>query len=339
MSIVYLIGAGPGDPGLITVRGLQCLAAADVVLYDHLVHARLLRSARADAETDRRRHRRAAAARAGGDLLPARREGARGQDRRAAEVGRSVRVRQRRHGSAVPARAGRAASRSCPAFRPASRVPGYAGIPITYPGGGDTLTFVRGHEDEGKTRRVDRLGQPGAARRHARLLRRAAAAAARCSTRCSRTAGPPDDSAALIYDGTLPTQQTHRRHARRDRARRSSSADDRRPAILVVGRVVGAARAPALVRRAAAVRQAHPGHAAARAGRRARRAARGAGRRGDRGADDPHPAARGLRRRSTTPARDAGDLRLDRLLERQRRRRVHGPAARRRRATCARSAA
>jgi uroporphyrinogen III methyltransferase/synthase len=49
-STVYLIGAGPGDPGLITVRGLQCLTSADVVLYDHLVHARLLRHARPDAE-------------------------------------------------------------------------------------------------------------------------------------------------------------------------------------------------------------------------------------------------------------------------------------------------
>src|SRR5260370_12528452 len=50
MSIVYLIGAGPGDPGLITVRGLQYLAAADVVLYDHIVPTRLLRHARPDAE-------------------------------------------------------------------------------------------------------------------------------------------------------------------------------------------------------------------------------------------------------------------------------------------------
>ena len=50
MSIVYLIGAGPGDPGLITVRGMQCLASADVVLYDHLVNPRLLRYARPDAE-------------------------------------------------------------------------------------------------------------------------------------------------------------------------------------------------------------------------------------------------------------------------------------------------
>ena len=47
---VSLIGAGPGDPGLITVRGLRLLETADVVVYDHRVHARLLRSARADAE-------------------------------------------------------------------------------------------------------------------------------------------------------------------------------------------------------------------------------------------------------------------------------------------------
>src|SRR5207248_4587395 len=49
-ATVYLIGAGPGDPGLITVRGLKCLEAADVVLHDHLVHPRLLRHARPDAE-------------------------------------------------------------------------------------------------------------------------------------------------------------------------------------------------------------------------------------------------------------------------------------------------
>ena len=48
--LVYIIGAGPGDPGLITMRGLQCLGAADVVLHDHLVSPRLLRHASADAE-------------------------------------------------------------------------------------------------------------------------------------------------------------------------------------------------------------------------------------------------------------------------------------------------
>ena len=47
---VYIIGAGPGAPDLISVRGLKCLETADVVLYDHLVHTRLLRHARPDAE-------------------------------------------------------------------------------------------------------------------------------------------------------------------------------------------------------------------------------------------------------------------------------------------------
>ena len=39
---VYLVGAGPGDPGLITIRGAQCLAEADLVLYDYLVNPQLL---------------------------------------------------------------------------------------------------------------------------------------------------------------------------------------------------------------------------------------------------------------------------------------------------------
>ena len=50
MTTVYLVGAGPGDPSLISVRGLRCLESADVVVYDHLVHSRLLRQAPVRAE-------------------------------------------------------------------------------------------------------------------------------------------------------------------------------------------------------------------------------------------------------------------------------------------------
>jgi uroporphyrinogen III methyltransferase/synthase len=47
---VYLVGAGPGDAGLITVRGVECLREADVVVYDYLSNPTLLRYARSDAE-------------------------------------------------------------------------------------------------------------------------------------------------------------------------------------------------------------------------------------------------------------------------------------------------
>jgi uroporphyrinogen III methyltransferase/synthase len=47
---VFLVGAGPGDPGLITLRGCQCLARADVVLYDYLVNEQILAHAREGAE-------------------------------------------------------------------------------------------------------------------------------------------------------------------------------------------------------------------------------------------------------------------------------------------------
>ncbi len=47
---VYLVGAGPGDPKLITVRGLELLGTADVIVYDYLANEELLNEARKDAE-------------------------------------------------------------------------------------------------------------------------------------------------------------------------------------------------------------------------------------------------------------------------------------------------
>ena len=47
---VYLVGSGPGDPGLITVKGAECIKKADVIIYDHLVSEELLKYAKKDAE-------------------------------------------------------------------------------------------------------------------------------------------------------------------------------------------------------------------------------------------------------------------------------------------------
>ena len=47
---VYLVGAGPGDPKLLTLRGKECLEQADVVLYDYLANPALLEHARPEAE-------------------------------------------------------------------------------------------------------------------------------------------------------------------------------------------------------------------------------------------------------------------------------------------------
>src|SRR5260221_4908607 len=149
-SIVYLIGAGPGDPGLITVRGQQCLALADVVLYDHLVHARLLRHARADAEkidvgitapqpleqeaicyllAEKAREGKRVARLKWGDPFVFDRGGAEALFLHEQGVRFEV----------------------IPGIPAGIAVPSYAGVPVTYPGGGATLTFVRGHETESKT--------------------------------------------------------------------------------------------------------------------------------------------------------------------------------------------
>src|SRR5438477_10622528 len=232
---VYLIGAGPGDPGLITVRGMHCLAAADVVLYDHLVHPRLLRHARADAEKIDV---------GGAAPQPLEQEAICYLLAEKAREGRTV-ARLKWGDPFVFDRGGTEALflheqgvrfQVVPGVPAGVAVPSYAGVPITYAGGGDTLTFVRGHEDAGKARAsVD----------WARL--------ARLDGTIVCYAGPeqlpailhslvahgrsPEEHAAIVYDGTLPTQETLTGTLEHLTAVIKGSIE-RRPSMLIVGRVV-----------------------------------------------------------------------------------------------------
>src|SRR3954471_7987023 len=142
---VYLVGAGPGDPGLITVRGQRRLETADVVVYDHQVHARLLRSARAEAE---KIDVGAAAPR------PLEQDAISLLLVEKAREGKTV-VRLKWGDPFVFDSGGKEALflheqqipfEVIPGVPATIAIPAYAGIPITYPGAGDVVTMVRGHE-------------------------------------------------------------------------------------------------------------------------------------------------------------------------------------------------
>ncbi len=230
---MFIVGAGPGDPGLITVRGQRLLEAADVVVYDHQVHARLLRSARPDAEKI--------------DVGPA---APRALDQDAislllvekAREGKMV-VRLKWGDPFVFDSGGKEALflheqqipfEVVPGIPATIAVPAYAGIPITYPGAGDIVTFVRGHEAETDAPpHVDwaRLaGLDGTLVCHAGAKQIGAIANALLSNGRS-----PEESAALIYAGTTPAQTTivGTLGTIVERAR------PHEPAMLVIGRVVG----------------------------------------------------------------------------------------------------
>src|SRR5512132_957252 len=230
---VYIVGAGPGDPTLISVRGQRYLEAADVVVYDHRVHARLLRGARPGAERI--------------DVGPAAPKPLE-QDAicfllaEKAREGKTV-VRLKWGDPFVFDSGGKEALFLHEQHIPFEVVPGiplsiggpaYAGIPITYPEAGDVLTIIRGHESESDTAPpVDWARIAGVV---GTLVCYAGAGQIRAMSHALVQNGrAEDEAAALIYDATLPSQRT----IEGTLGSIASVADPEKPALLVVGPLAG----------------------------------------------------------------------------------------------------
>jgi uroporphyrinogen III methyltransferase/synthase len=232
---VYLIGAGPGHPDLITVRGRQCLASADVVVYDHRIGPRLLRHGRPDAE-------RIDVGQAAPQ--PLEQEAICYLLAEKAREGKIV-ARLKWGDPFLFDRGGPEALFLHEQNIPFEVVPGvpvglgaasYAGVPLTYPGGGDAVTFLRGYEDEGGT--LARVDWTSLARLDGTIVCYAGLGQATEIARSLLSHGrSPLDPAALVYDGTLPSQAAEITTV--EALASGQPLPDRRGAVLVVGRVAG----------------------------------------------------------------------------------------------------
>ena len=205
-GIVYLVGAGPGDPGLFTIRGRELLAACDAVVYDALANPALLAGVEAERYDVGKR---------GGNVDSARQDEINALLVRLAREGKRV-VRLKGGDSFVFGRGSEEAQALAtsgisfevvPGVTAGIAAPAYAGIPVTHRGIATSVTFVTGHEDPTKgapTIDWDALARAGGTLvlyMGMRSLPRIVAAL--------REAGRADDTpAAAVQWGTHASQRT-----------------------------------------------------------------------------------------------------------------------------------
>jgi uroporphyrinogen III methyltransferase / synthase len=252
---VYLVGAGPGDPGLLTIRGRDLLAGADVVLYDGLVDERVLALASPDATLID-----VAKTRPGGH--PARRGDAPAPSE-ASGTGASQRtiddllVAYGRSGAEVvrlkggdPFVFGRGGEEALalaragvpfevvPGVSAAVAVPAYAGIPVTHRGLAASAAVITGHEASDKP--PGRVGVDWEALATAADTLVILMGVGRLGTIVPRlVAGgrSPETPAAIVERGTTPQQRVVAGPLA-DLPELARRADVRSPAVIVVGEVV-----------------------------------------------------------------------------------------------------
>ena len=208
---VYLVGAGPGDPGLITVRGRQLIDSADVVVYDALANSALL-PARA-RETGRPElyyvGKRGGARDSVSQeeinalLIKLGREGKRVVRLKGGDpfvFGRGSEEAQALNDASVP-------FEIVPGITAGIAAPAYAGIPVTHRGLSTSVTFVTGHEEPGKA--TSQTNWNALAQSGGTIVLYMGVKTLRSITDALIEGGmPPEIPAAAIQWGTDPRQRT-----------------------------------------------------------------------------------------------------------------------------------
>jgi uroporphyrinogen III methyltransferase / synthase len=204
---VYLVGAGPGDPGLLTVRGRELVEAADALVYDRLADPRIVALAPPSAEL-------VYAGKQPGDHAMTQEA----INARLLELGRRhetvVRLKGGdpfifgRGGEEALALAGAGIPFAVvPGISSAYAVPAYAGIPVTQRGSAAQVTFVTGHEDPSKPGSdldwASLAATPGTL-----VFLMGTGALAANADRLIAHGMPPETPAAVISNGTRPAQRT-----------------------------------------------------------------------------------------------------------------------------------
>jgi uroporphyrinogen III methyltransferase/synthase len=229
---VYLVGAGPGDPGLLTARALELIATADTILYDRLIGGAALEGARADAELLY------VGKEGGGASVPQEQTEALMVAR--AQAGRTV-VRLKGGDPFVFGRGGEEALALRAAGIPFEVVPGvtagvaalaYAGIPVTHRGLARACAFVTGRTgDESELDWAALAAFPGTL-----VFYMGVGRLAQISAALIEAGRAPQEPAAVVEAGTLPRQRTVR-GTLQTIAERVSAEQIGSPSITVVGPV------------------------------------------------------------------------------------------------------
>ena len=225
-GVVYLVGAGPGDPGLITAKGLELLRSADVVVYDRLVSPALLAQAPAEAERilrgtdqqdvnalliDRAREGLNVVRLKGGDPFVFGRGAEECEALAAAGVSYEV----------------------IPGVTSAIAVPAAAGIPVTHRRVASGFAVVAGHECDGRSD----LDWEALSRMPTLVVLMGLAALPDVVARLRAQGAPADAPVAVIASGTLP-EQRRVVGTLDDIAELVAAAGLEPPATIVIGEVV-----------------------------------------------------------------------------------------------------